>query len=451
MEKKIRDIFRTGITRSVEHREKCLRRLRHEILRLEPEILEALHQDLRKPEFESRATETGFVVIEINHVLDHLDRWTQPIDGIAPLTAQPATTRIIPSPKGTVLIISPWNYPFQLAMAPLIAAIAAGNTVVLKPSELTPTVANVIKKIIDATFPDGEVQCVLGGPEAAAELLKEPFNHFFFTGSTRIGKIVAHAAAEQLASATLELGGKSPCVIHPTADITLSARRIAWGKALNAGQTCVAPDYLLVHSKIHDALVDAIKSEWRNFYGNSPMNSRDYGRIVNHPHFDRLEQILKSTKGTVHGGSTDRLQKFIEPTLITGVDSDDTSMAEEIFGPILPVMTWNEESDLERIIEQNPDPLAFYVFSGDQKFSERLLSNYSFGGGCVNHTVHHVACPDLPFGGIRASGSGQYHGKFGFDTFTHYKGILNAATLFDVKLGYPPYNDRARLLTWLYR
>jgi acyl-CoA reductase-like NAD-dependent aldehyde dehydrogenase len=451
MEAQLRTIFRSGITLRVEHREKLLKRLKQEILTLEPEIFEALKKDLGKCEFEARATETGFTISEINHTLNHLYDWTRVLEGPAPLVSQPAGTRLIPSPKGTVLILSPWNYPFQLTIAPLVAAIAAGNTVAVKPSELTPHVSNIVKKLIAQAFPHGEAQCVLGGADVAADLLKQPFNHFFYTGGTRVGKIVAHAAAEQLASVTLELGGKSPCIVDATADIKQTARRIAWGKALNAGQTCVAPDYLIVHEDIHDRLVDAIKSEWNAFYGNSPDQSPDYGRIISHHHFDRLDQMLKSTKGTILGGRRSRDEKYIEPTLITNIDTQDSSMAEEIFGPILPVLKWNKDADIEAIVDRNPDPLALYVFTSKSSFADRLLLHFSFGGGCVNHIAHHLGCPELPFGGIRTSGVGNYHGKFGFDTFTHYKGILNASTRFDLKLKYPPYGNRAGLLKWLYK
>ncbi len=451
MEAQLRQIFRSGVTLKVHHREQLLRLLKKEILNLEPDILKALKKDLGKCEFESRTTETGFVISEINHALDHLYDWTRVQEGPAPLSAQPASTRVIPSPKGTVLIISPWNYPFQLAIAPMVAAIAAGNTVAIKPSELTPNVSHILKFLIDKVFPHGEVKCALGGAEVAMDLLKQPFNHFFFTGSTRIGKLVAHAAADQLAGMTLELGGKSPCIVDATASIKHTARRIAWGKALNAGQTCVAPDYLIVHEDIHDRLIDAIKSEWKIFFGTDPALSPDYGRIVNHNHFDRLDQILRTSRGTIHGGRRHREENYIEPTILTNVDSKDSSMAEEIFGPILPVLKWNKEIDIEAIIDQNPDPLALYVFTGKSSFADRLLTHYSFGGGCINHIAHHLSCPELPFGGVRNSGVGSYHGKFGFDTFTHYKGILNASTRFDVTLKYPPYGNRAGLMKWLYR
>ncbi len=451
IETQLRSVFRTGVTLEVEHREKLLINLKNEILKLEPEIFAALHQDLGKCEFEARATETGFTVSDINHTLDQLEEWTSITQSLAPIASQPASARVIPSPKGTVLIIAPWNYPFQLSIAPLVSAIAAGNTVAVKPSELTPNVSKIIKKLIDHAFPAGEVQCVLGGVDVSTELLRQPFNHFFFTGGAKVGKIVAHAAAEQLAGVTLELGGKSPCIVDKSAEITQTARRIAWGKALNAGQTCVAPDYVIVHDDIHDALVDALKTEWKSFYGDDPETSPDYGRIVNEQHFDRLDAILKATKGNIHGGRRHRDRRFFEPTLLTGVDTKDASMSDEIFGPILPIFKWNKYADIDFILEQHPDPLALYVFTETSSFADRFLTQRSFGGGCVNHIAHHLGSPNLPFGGIRTSGVGQYHGKYGFDAFTHYKGILDASTKFDVKLKYPPYGQRAGLLRWLYR
>ncbi len=451
MESQLRNVFETGVTRPVAHREDALGRLKKNIKLLEPKIIAALKKDLGKSEWETRSTETGFVIAEINHTLEYLSEWTRVQEFPAPLASQPASTRVIPTPKGAVLIIAPWNYPFQLAIAPLVAAIAAGNTVAVKPSELTPTVSAVIHELIRTTFTDGTVECVEGGVDAAEALLKESFAHFFFTGSTRVGKIVAHAAAEQLASSTLELGGKSPCVIDGSANLKHTARRIAWGKALNAGQTCVAPDYLLVHEGIHDRLIDAIKQEWTNFYGTDPSQSPDYGRIVSVQHFDRLTGYLKSDQGKIHGGRHDRATRYIEPTLVTDIDVRHPLMQDEIFGPILPVLKWETETDLDNILRQHPDPLAFYVFTTKSSFADSLMEKYAFGGGCVNHIAHHLGCPDLPFGGIRASGVGAYHGKYGFEAFTHYKAILDASPRFDFGLKYPPYKNRASWLKWLHR
>lgn len=447
----LRDVFQSGITRSVDAREKNLRNLKRMILSMEIEILAALRKDLGKCEFEGRATETGFVVQEINHALDHLYDWTRPKQQHVPLMAQPASAVVEPIPKGAVLVIAPWNYPFHLALAPVVSALAAGNTVALKPSELSPNVSRVIHELIGKTFPDGVVQCFEGGVEVAQKLLAEPFNHFFFTGSTAVGRLVAKAAAEHLSTVTLELGGKSPCIVDRSANLKHAARRIAWGKSLNAGQTCVAPDYILVHESVHDELVDLIKREWRSFYGDDPSRSPDYGRIVNEHHFERLLKILQSGVGIIHGGRHDRVSRYLEPTLITGVGADHLSMKDEIFGPILPVLTWNSEGDLSQIILKNPNPLAFYVFAKDQRLIDRVLASHQFGGGCVNHIAYHLACPELPFGGVHGSGVGQYHGQYGFDAFTHYRGILTASSGWDLRLKYPPYGRRSKLLRWLYR
>jgi len=451
MESQLRNVFQTGVTRPVGHRENALRRLKKNIKLLEPKIIAALKKDLGKSEWETRSTETGFVIAEINHTLEFLSEWARVQEFPAPLASQPASTRVVPTPKGAVLIIAPWNYPFQLAIAPLVAAIAAGNTVAVKPSELTPSISAVIHELIKTTFTDGTVECVEGGVDVSEQLLKEPFAHFFFTGSTRVGKIVAHAAADHLASSTLELGGKSPCVIDSTANLKQTSRRIAWGKALNAGQTCVAPDYLIIHEDIHDCLVDAIKREWAKFYGTDPSQSPDYGRIVSLQHFDRLNGLLKTSQGKVHGGRHDRSTRYIEPTLVTDIDDKHPVMREEIFGPILPVLKWRTEADLDQILRQHLNPLAFYVFTTKSSFADSLMEKHAFGGGCVNHIAHHLGCQDLPFGGIRTSGVGQYHGKYGFDAFTHYKGILSASPRFDFTLKYPPYKNRAPWLKWLHR
>lgn len=452
MYEELSQVFRSGTTRKVEHRIKLLRHLKDQILKYETKIFDALKHDLGKSEWESRTSETGFVIQEITHTLDHIYDWTRTIDLPVPIASQPADSRIIPSPKGVILVIAPWNYPFQLALAPMVSALAAGNTVGVKPSELTPAISKVIKHLIDETFPHGEVKCMEGGPEVSQALLLQPFDHFFFTGSTRVGKIVARAAAEQLASFTLELGGKSPCIVDSTAVISQAARRIAWGKTLNAGQTCIAPDYLLVQDEIHDQLIQAILQNFHSFFGDDPSQSQDFGRIVNLQQFDRLANILKTSKGKIHGGRMERANRFIEPTLVTEIGLDDSTMQEEIFGPILPILKWKQESDIEQILAHHKDPLAFYVFTSRKPFAERLMERNAFGGGCINHVIHHIACPDLPFGGIRSSGVGQYHGKFGFDTFTHYKGVVDASPRFDLAIKYPPYNKiHPKFLKWLYR
>ena len=320
VESELRSIFNSGVTLPLESRKQMLLRLKEVIVRREDEIFAALRRDLGKCQFEAKISETGFIISEINHHLKHLDDWAKEVIGVPPVLAQPAKTRLIPCPKGTVLVISPWNYPFQLSFGPLIGAVAAGNCVALKPSELTQETGVLIAGIINEVFNNGAVQCLLGGAEVAENLLEQPFDHFFFTGSKRVGKIVAHAAAEQFASSTLEMGGKSPCIVDDTASTIHSARRIAWGKALNAGQTCVAPDYLLAHESIQRPLIDSIMSEWKSFYGDDPERSADYSRIINVDHFDRLDAMLENTKGKILGGRRNRASRFFEPTIVANVD-----------------------------------------------------------------------------------------------------------------------------------
>ena len=450
VESELRAVFRSGVTLPLESRKQSLLRLKEVIVRREEEVFSALRRDLGKCQFESKISETGFIISEINHHLKHMDDWAKEIYGTPPVLAQPAKTRLIPCPKGTVLVIAPWNYPFQLSFGPVIGAVAAGNCVALKPSEQAPETGAVIESIINQVFTNGTVRCVQGAADVAEALLKQSFDHYFFTGSKRVGKIVAHAAAEQFASATLEMGGKSPCIVDDTASTVHTARRVAWGKALNAGQTCVAPDYLLVHESIQRQLIESIIGEWKSFYGDDPERSPDYSRIINLDHFDRLDGMLEKTKGKVLGGRRNRISKFFEPTIVVNIDLDDSLMKEEIFGPILPVITWKDESDLAKVISLHPDPLAFYIFTERRDLADRLLKNVYFGGACVNHIALHLGCPDLPFGGRRASGVGQYHGRYGFDAFTHYKGVVEASSMFDVRLKYPPYGKIDGLLKWFY-
>lgn len=450
IESDLRNVFKSGLTLPVDARKRSLLRLKETIERREREIFAALRADLGKCQFEAKITETGFIISEINFHLKHIDEWAKEVVGNPPVLAQPARTRLIPCPKGTVLVIAPWNYPFQLSMAPLIAAIAAGNCVAIKPSELAPETAFMIDKIIREVFVEGQVKCVLGGPEVASGLLKEPFDHFFFTGSKRVGKIVAQAALEHFASVTLEFGGKSPCIVDDTASTLHTARRLAWGKSLNAGQTCVAPDFLLVHEAVENKLIEALIEEWRGFYGADSERSPDYGRIINVDHFDRLDQLLESTRGEIIGGKRNRASRYFEPTIVKNIGLDDALMKDEIFGPILPVVTWRDEADITKIISLHPDPLAFYVFTERRDFADRMMRGFSFGGGCINHIALHLGCPDLPFGGRRSSGIGLYHGQFGFNTFSHYKGIVEASSMFDVRLKYPPYGKIDGLLKWFY-
>ncbi len=442
--------FRSGATLALEGRKRHLDNLRQAIRKNEQDILTALHKDLGKNPVEGFMTEIALIMEEIKYALENLDQWASPIPVSTTLAALPARSTIYPQPKGLVLIISPWNYPFQLLFAPLVAAIAAGNVCIVKPSELSPHTTAVTARIIREAFPTDLVSCVEGGPEVSQELLRHAWDHIFFTGSTHVGKIIARAAAEHLTPATLELGGKSPCIVDQTARIKSAAKRIVWGKFVNAGQTCVAPDYLLVHESVKAPLIEAMKEYIRKFFGEDPVKSKYYGRIINFAHYERIAALI--TGGTaVHGGRRDRSERYIEPTLLDGVTIDHPSMAEEIFGPLLPIITWREKGQIYNALEANPNPLAFYVFTEDKAFAKEMIDLVPFGGGCVNHTLIHLSNPDLPFGGVRHSGIGAYHGKTGFDTFTHHKSVLEAGWL-DNRIKYPPYSGwKLKLLKMLYK
>ena len=429
--------FHGGSTLSVDARKKLLSSLRDAIKKHEKDILDALLRDLRKNPFEAYSTEIGFVLGELEHTLSELRDWAAPRPVMTALTSLPASSAIYPVPKGVVLILSPWNYPFQLLFAPIVAAIAAGNCCVVKPSEMAPATMAVSRKIIRDAFSDDVVLCVEGDREVAQKLLTFSFDHIFFTGSTEVGRIVARAAAEHLTPITLELGGKSPCIVDRTASIKQAAKRIVWGKFLNAGQTCVAPDYVLVHEDVRKDLVVAMKLVIAEFFGADPQKSPDYGRIINEQHFDRLAALLTGP-GEVIGGRIDRSDRYIEPTIIDGAHRDHPSMKAEIFGPILPVISWREKGQIYATLEVHPNPLALYVFTNDRSFEQELIQQVPFGGGCVNHTLLHLANPELPFGGVRQSGFGAYHGKFGFETFSHLKAVVKAGTM-DVPIKYPPY------------
>jgi len=441
--------FRSGATQALPSRRRQLEQLRDGIKKYEPMILAALKQDLGKPEFEAFASEIALVKEEIRLAVANLEEWASAESVTTPFTVGPARASIYKQPKGVVLIISPWNYPFQLTMSPLVAALAAGNVCVLKPSELSSATTTVIMTMLRECLSSDVVYCVEGDGQVAAELLKHAWDHVFFTGSTRVGKLVAKACAEHLTPCTLELGGKSPAIIDASASIKAAARKIAWGKFLNAGQTCIAPDYVLVHESIKDAFVAELRAIIRKFYGDDPQKSPDYGRIINHHHYDRLSALITSGSAIL-GGRRDRVDRYIEPTIIDGATLDHPAMAEEIFGPVLPILTWRETGQIYKVLDANPNPLAFYLFTKNSSFEEELRNNVSFGGGCINHTLLHIACSDLPFGGVRQSGMGMSRGKFGFDAFTHQKSIFKAG--FDFGFQYPKYRRwKYKLLRWLFR
>lgn len=439
--------FATGKTKSLDYRLDQLKKLRQAILERESLIVAALNQDLRKPELDSYITEIRVSIQEIDYALKHLKKWAKPRRVKTSLETFPSVAQIYPDPLGIVLIISPWNYPFALAISPLIGAIAAGNCAVIKPSESTPTVSQVIAEIIQQTFSTTEIAVVEGDAIISQQLLMEKFDHIFFTGGTKIGQLVMEAAAKNLTPVTLELGGKSPCLVDTEIDLEETAKRIAWGKFLNAGQTCIAPDYLLVEKSIKEALISKLQECIVKFYGTNPQISPDYCRIVNERQFNRLKALLKDGD-ILTGGQTDLAEKYIAPTLMTNVSLESELMQEEIFGPILPILDYANLEDAIAFINQRPKPLALYLFSNNKSKQERILEATSSGGVCINDTIFQVGVIDLPFGGVGPSGMGAYHGKATFDTFSHYKSVLKKSFRFELNVRYPPYGNK---LNWIKR
>lgn len=442
--------FASGKLFLFENRINQLQLLKQSIQQFEPEILDALYKDLRKSKEEAYTTEIGFLYAEINHTLKHLKKWMQPQNVGTPFFLFPSKSKIIRDPLGVVLIVAPWNYPFQLLIAPLIGAIAGGNCAVLKPSELTPHTSEVVSKMIASYFHPSHITVVQGdGAIVVPQLLYDNhFDHVFFTGSIAVGKVIAKLAAEKLTPTTLELGGKSPCIVEEDADIVIAAKRIVWGKFTNAGQTCVAPDYILVHEKKKDALIAAMKKAIRQFYGNDAQLSADYGRIINKRRFDKLKGFIE--QGNVEeGGKSDEQDLYISPTILTKTSFESPIMQEEIFGPILPVITFNQTDTALSIVAKNPNPLALYYFG--KKNEERYMNEVSFGGGCINNTLVHLGNTALPFGGVGNSGMGVYHGKYSFDTFTRPKSILQTANWLDPSIKYPPYAGKLKYIKWFLR
>lgn len=444
---KQREFFRSNTTLTVEYRLEQLQLLKGVIQEEQETIMTALHQDLGKPRFEAYASEILILLEEINFVCKHLKKWTKPQPAKISLGQFPAQGFVYPQPLGVVLIIAPWNYPFQLLISPLIGAIAAGNCAVLKPSEFTPHVSQVIAHIFEKHFNPALISVVEGDATVSQELLEQKFDHIFFTGSTRVGKIVMAKAALHLTPVTLELGGKSPCIIDRSVAIKTAARRVAWGKFFNCGQTCIAPDYVLVHGDIYDQFKVALIEAIGEFYGDDPQQSPDYGRIVNDRHWQRLVNFLGEGEIVV-GGKYDRENLYIAPTIIEGVTWDSAIMEEEIFGPILPLLPYTDLQEIINKINDRPHPLALYFFSENKELQEEVIRSIPFGGGCINDTIMHLSSPYLPFGGIGDSGMGRYHGKYTFDTFTHYKSILKKSLKFDQQWRYPPYKINLNLLKW---
>ena len=437
---------------SPQKRIKLLKKLLISIQNHESAIIEALQKDFKKPPFETYITEINYVISDLKHTISNVENWSKPKRVWPSILNFPSFDYIYTEPYGRVLIISPWNYPFQLAMCPLIAAIAAGNTIVLKPSELTFNTSQLITKIVEEVFDVKEVVVVHGGAEFTQSLLEKRWDYIFFTGSVFVGKIVAQAAAKNLTPYTLELGGKNPCIVDEGADLEIAVKRIVWGKFINAGQTCIAPDYILVQGKEKYNFVELLKKEIIRVYGENPEESKDFSRIINSKNWHRLNEMIDHTK-VLFGGITNENEKYISPTLLDEPSLNSEVMKDEIFGPILPIISYHDEKDLENIISKYEKPLALYAFTNDKKFAERMIAKFSFGGGCVNDCMVHFSNHRLPFGGVGHSGIGAYHGKLGFDSFSHQKAIVKKPNWADNPIRYAPYKNKLnfikKVLSWL--
>lgn len=438
MMQKQREYFRAGETKNVAFRLRQLERMAKWIDQNEEDIMEALKQDLHKSPFEAYATEIGIVKEEIRYTLKHLRRWARPKRVPTPVTQFPSRSCIYPEPYGVVLIMSPWNYPFQLTIAPLVGAICAGNCAVVKPSAYSVATSALIGRMLRELFPEKYVSVIEGGRKENEALLNERFDYIFFTGSVNVGRYVMEKASAHLTPVSLELGGKSPCIVDETADISLAARRIVWGKFLNCGQTCVAPDYIYCHRSVKDSLVKEIQRQIQLQYGEEPLHNPDYGKIINEKHFDRILGLIEEKK-IVHGGNSDRDTLRIEPTVLDNVTFADPVMQEEIFGPLMPVLVFDNLDEAITRINAMPHPLALYFFTSDKAAAKDVTSRCGFGGGCINDTIIHLATTEMGFGGFGESGMGAYHGKTGFDTFSHYKSIVDKKTWIDLPMRYQPY------------
>ena len=437
--------FNKTNSNSVNYRIQILNSLLKEINKTENKIYEALKKDLNKHEFESFLSEVLLVKREIKLFTRKLKKWSKRKRVNGSIFNFPSSNYLIPEPYGNILIITPWNYPFQLSLTPLIGAVAAGNSVIIKPSELAPNTSLVLKELIENVFPQNLVCVIEGDAETAKHLLDKKWDYIFFTGSTKIGKIIAEKAAKHLTPTTLELGGKSPCVVDSNVDIDKTAKRIVSGKFVNCGQTCIAPDYIIVNNHVKSELISMIKKNIISTFGDSPIKSDSYGRIINKNNLTRLKENL-SNQNIEFGGRIDEKSLYIEPTLVIDPNINSEIMKEEIFGPILPILSYENENDLEKILNANPSPLAFYIFSNNQKFIDKLIYSNKFGGCVVNDTLIHYVNSNLPFGGIGESGMGAYRGKFSFDTFTHYKPVLEKKLMIDIPFRYGPYPNSFNLI-----
>lgn len=449
----VRSTFDDGRTRPMAWRRRQLESMLRMLKEHESDFVDAIQADLGRPVMEAFGADIGHARLQIRHTLKHFERWARPTKVSPGLLSAPATAEIMHEPLGVALVIAPWNYPIQLLLEPMAAALAAGNCVVAKPSELSPASAAVLARLIPQYLDDDAVVVVEGGVAETTALLEQRFDHIFFTGSTAVGKIVMAAAAKHLTPVTLELGGKSPTIVAPDADLEVAAKRIAWAKFMNAGQTCIAPDYVLVDSGVRDRFVDLITSAITDFYGSEPKSTADLGRIINEQHHDRLTGLLDGAGGTVvAGGGHDRSVRYVAPTIVLDPDLDSRLMTEEIFGPVLPIVSIDSIDDAISFVNARPKPLALYVFSKATETADRVLERTSSGGACINHAVVHILPDGLPFGGVGPSGMGSYHGKVGFDAFSHHKSVVRKTTRPDPPIMYPPYGGwKQRLIQMVFK
>ena len=438
--KKQRDYFYSGETLRVSNRIKALKRLKECISKYEKEIADAINKDLGKSPFESYMCETGLALSELSYMIKHTTSFVKEKNVHTPMAQFHSRSYKKPSPYGVVLIMSPWNYPFLLTIDPLIDAISAGNTAVLKPSAYSPYTSEVIAKIISECFPKKYVAVVTGGREENNALLNSHFDYIFFTGSQTVGKLVMKQASEHLTPITLELGGKSPCIVERSANIKLAAKRIVFGKFLNCGQTCVAPDYVYCDERIKDKLLEEIRKQILIQFGENPLANDNYGKIINEKHFNRIKGLIDEKK-VVYGGASDKNTCRLEPTVMDNVTFYDSVMCEEIFGPVLPILTFKNINDAIAKINTMPNPLALYIFANNKKVAKSVINHCGFGGGCINDTIIHLATTEMGFGGFGESGMGSYHGKTGFDTFSHFKSIVDKKTWLDLPMRYQPYKE----------
>ncbi|RIW38815.1 aldehyde dehydrogenase [Bacillus salacetis] len=445
-----RNYFASGKTRPLEARKASLNKLADVLRKNESKILKALHDDLNKSEREAYTTEIGILLEEISFTLKNLDSWAKPKKVKTAVTHIGSKGYRIPEPYGVSLIIAPWNYPIQLAISPLIGAFAAGNTAIVKPSELTPHTSRMLSEMFEGSFDSGLVYVMEGGIETNQHLLDQELDYIFFTGSVPVGKIVMEAASKRLIPVTLELGGKSPCIVHEDADMALAAKRIAFGKLANAGQTCIAPDYLFVHRSAEEKFIEEFKKAVHEFYGEEPLKSDQFGKIVNERHYNRLKSYLSDGE-VIFGGGFDDQSLQIQPALLRPESMGVPVMTEEIFGPIFPVLTYDRLDEVKSFVASRPKPLALYLFTADREVEKDITENLSYGGGCINDTLMHIATPHLPFGGVGESGIGSYHGESSFSTFSHYKSVLKQTNLFDFSFKYPNSKNGLKILRRLLK